>query len=410
MKILYLHPRAWTGEYPMLVKLAGLGHQVCVLEENRNLAAARRLSAYFEQPGDGIETFWYNPRRGIERLLTWPWDRHYRKAFDGRNLVHRVWVVSAASRHFNPDVIIASDGFSYAVPASYARRLGLARAPLAVSFIGGDILDCPEADCGRRRTPATDRFIKDVVCHADWLRPLSPKLAKVLLADGARQGQIRMIPCHLVADRKLIDAIFAERRQIAAAIRQRYGLAADTPLVVTLSGNQKGKGLHVLADVWPRVLASFPAARWLLCGPADPWLARGVWPVLARAGIADTVIAAGRLTGRDVFEHLAAADLHVNPTLCEGLNMVTVESAAVGTPTVCSDGAGVADWLDRYQAGAVVPAGQGAPLADAMIAALADRRKLAAWSAEGLQMSAEFSLDRVAGQLLELFESARKEY
>lgn len=394
----------------MLVKLVGLGHQVCVLEESRNLATARCLSAYFEQPGDGIETFWYNPRWGIERLLTLPWDRYYRKAFDGRNLAHRVWIVSAATRHFKPDVIIASDGFSYAVPAAYARRLGLIRAPLVVSFIGGDILDCPEADCGRRRTPATDQLIKDVVRHADWLRPVSPKLAKVLLADGARLEQIRVIPSHLVADRKLIDTIFSERRQLAAAIRQRYGLATNTPLLVTLSGNQKGKGLHVLADVWSRVLAGCPAARWLLCGPADSWLAQGVWPVLEQARIADTVIATGRLAGRDVFEHLAAADLHVNPTLCEGLNMVTVESAAVGTPTICSDGAGITDWLDRHQAGAVVPAGQGAPLADAILAALADPGKLAAWSAGGLQMSAEFSLDRVAEQLLELFESARKEH
>ncbi len=108
----------------MLAQLRDMGHQICVLEENRKLPAARRLTPDFEQAGDASTTLWYNPKRGIERLLTWPWDRYYRRAFDGRNLAHRVWIVAAAARHFRPDVIIASDGFSYAIPAAYARRLG----------------------------------------------------------------------------------------------------------------------------------------------------------------------------------------------------------------------------------------------------------------------------------------------
>jgi len=409
MKILYLHPRAWTGEYPMLVHLKSMGHEVCVLEENRKLPSARRFTADFEAPGDGINTLWYNPRRGIERLLTWPWDRYYRRAFDGRNLAHRVWVVAAAARHFKPDIVIASDGFSYAIPAAFARRLGLLRVPLVVSFIGGDILDCPEAEYGHRRTPATDRLIKTVVHYSNGLRPVSPKLVKVLLTDGAKPERIRMIPSHLVTDISLTDLVFSERHQLAINIRQRYGLAAGVPLVITLSGNQKGKGIHLLAEVWHLVLMRHPSARWLLCGPDDPWLAHGVWSQLEKTGITDTVIATGRLTGRDVFEHLAAADLLINPTLCEGLNMVTVESAAVGTPSICGDGAGVAGWLARHQAGAVVPAGEAAPLVDAILTALADPARRAAWSDAGRAMSAEFSLDHIAAQLVELFESVCKE-
>jgi len=410
MKILYLHPRAWTGEYPMLVRLKRLGHEICVLEEDRKLSDARRHTPDFEQPGDGIATFWYNPKRGIERLLTLPWDRYYRRAFDGRNLAHRVWIVAAAARHFRPDVVIASDGFSYAIPAARARGLGWIEAPLVVGFIGGDILDCPEAEYGRRRTPATDRLIKEVVQQADRLRPVSPKLAEVLLTDGARPERISVIPSHLVANQTLVNTVYGERQELARSIRQRYGLQEDTPLVVTLSGNQKGKGPHLLAEVWSQVLARYPKARWLLCGPDDHWLTQCVWPLLERAGIVDTVIATGRLSGRDVFEHLAAADLHINPTLCEGLNMVTVEAAAVGTPTICGDGAGIAGWLKRYQAGLVVPSGEVAPLADAILAALADPARLAAWSAAGRAMSADFTLECVAAQLVDLFDFARKEH
>ncbi len=90
--------------------------------------------------------------------------------------------------------------------------------------------------------------------------------------------------------------------------------------------------------------------------------------------------------------------------------MVTVESAAVGTPSICGDGAGVAGWLNRYQAGVVVPSGEAAPLADAILDALADPARLAAWSAAGRAMSADFTLECVAAQLVDLFDFARKEH
>jgi glycosyltransferase involved in cell wall biosynthesis len=409
MKILYLHPRSWIGEYAMLVHLRHLGHEVCVLEESRDLPEARRFDDHFEKVGDGIPTFWYNPRLGGERLLTWLFDRYYRKAFDGRNLVHRMWVIAAAARHFRPDVIVASDGFSYAVPAAFLRRLHKLGAPLVAGFIGGDILDCPEAAYGRRRTPATDHLIKCVVRHADRLRPVSPMLVDVLLGDGADERRIRMIPSHLVFDAAVIDAVFGARKDLGDAIRRRYGIAPGAPLIATLSWNQKGKGAHVLAEAWPRILAAVPGVRWLLCGPEDPWLAKAVWPVLERAGVRESVVATGRLAGRDIFEHLAAADLHVNPTLCEGLNMVTVEAAAVGTPTICTNGCGIAAWIEKSGAGAVVPASAVGPLADATIRALQDPALLSACSAASRSMIADFTLDRVAEQLIALFETARSE-
>lgn len=406
MRVLYLHPRSWIGEYAMLKHLRSLGHEVCVLEERRDLPAARQVADHFAAADDGIATFWFNPRRGAERLLTWAFDRYYRKAFDGRNLVHRMWIIAAAARRFRPDVIIASDGFSYAVPAAFLRRWRLLDAPLIVGFIGGDILDCPEAAYGRRRTPATDGLLKSVVRHADRLRPVSPMLTEVLKRDGAESGRIRMIPSHLVFDEAVIDSVFAARRELAGTIRTRYGIEPDAPLVVTLSWNQKGKGAHILAAAWPRILAAVPKARWLLCGPEDPWLAGAVWPVLEQAGVRDSVVATGRLAGRDIFEHLAAADLHANPTLCEGLNMVTVEAAAVGTPTICTDGCGIAHWIRGFGAGAVVPAGEAAPLADATIRALQDSALLSAYSASSRRMTADFALDRVAQQLISLFEDA----
>lgn len=403
MKILYLHPRAWTGEYPLLVQLRQHGHTVSVLEEDRSLPTARRLTPDFEQAGDGIATFWYNPRRGLERLLTLPWDRWYRKAFDGRNLAHRAWIIASAVRHFRPDVVIASDGFSYAVPAALLRRHAWI-PPLLVTYIGGDILDIPEAAVGKRRTPAVTRLIRSVIANADLLRPVSPMIARALLAEGADCKRVRVCPSHLVSEGATLKRICAARTTLRHAVRDHLGISDEAPLIVTLSGNLRGKGLHLLAEAWPHVLQRLPQARWLLCGPADPWLDKAVWPRLRQTGVADTVIATGALRGDAVFEHLAAADLHVNPSLGESLNMVTVEAAAVGTPTLGTDAAGIADWMDRHKAGVVVPAGQVGPLADAIIRALGAPSQLAGYSAASRGMAAEFALERIAGQLESLLD------
>lgn len=400
MKILYVHPDSWTGEYALLEHLVARGIEVCVLEEKRALGSARRTSEYFRAPGDGIATLWYDPGRGAERILTWLADRIFRRAFDGRNLVHRMWVIRAAVAHFKPDVVVCSDGFSYAIPAGFLKRLGLMRPRLLVSYIGGDILDCPEAEYGRRRTPMVNRLIRASIPGIDVFRPVSSLLERVLLGEGADAARVQVIPSHLVEPTERLAGIRARRLELAIAIRRRYGIAEGAPLIVTLSGNQKGKGLHLLAQAWRAVHAAVPECHWLLCGPNDPWLDRAVRPALAASSAAQWVHFTGRLSGADVFEHLAAADLHVNPTLCEGLNMVTVEAAAVGTPSVTSDGAGIAEWVARLGAGCVVPADDPAALGGAVIDALRDAALRLTWQEHCPNMLGDFSLEHVADRLI----------
>jgi glycosyltransferase involved in cell wall biosynthesis len=136
-----------------------------------------------------------------------------------------------------------------------------------------------------------------------------------------------------------------------------------------------------------------------------------VWPALAGAaaqpGAGTTpeaarasVITTGRLDAAAVFEHFVSADLHVNPSLCESLNMATVEAAAVGTPTVCSDGAGIADWVRRHDAGVIVPRGEVAQLANAIIAALLSPEIRRKWSESSVRLAAEFDPQLIARHLI----------
>lgn len=403
MRVLYLHPKAWIGEYAMLGELRRRNVEVCVLEELRDLPqGARHQTPFYRNPEDGISTLWYDPRRGSERLLTWIPDRIFRRAFEGRNLVHRMWVILVAIRRFRPDAVVCSDGFTYAISAAFLKKLGLLRARLVVNYIGGDIIDCHEYDYGKRRTPMVSWLIRNSLSGIDVMRPLCPSIERVLIREGAEVSRIAVLPIQLASPIGLVNEVYAQRAQCGAAVRSRYGIPQGAPLIVTLSGNHRSKGIQDLAKVWADICADIPNCHWLLCGPEDPWLAQGVWPVLRASGLSERVHFTGRLEGRAVCEHLAAADLHVNPTLCEGLNMATVEAAAVGTPSVTSDGAGIADWVQSFNAGLVVPAGDAPALRDAVVRALRAPELSDAWPARSRDMATRFSPDRIASEFVKL--------
>jgi len=404
MRILFLHPLGWGGEYPILVEFRRRGYEVCVLEERREgLCGKRLLADHFREPGDGMRTLWYHPGRGAERVLTFPIDRYFRKTFDGRNLGHRMWVIREAVRSFAPDLVYCTDGFSYAVPAGLLKRFGLLQLPLVASYIGGDILDCSHMGYGRRRTPQLDWLMRTSISHIDRLRALCDSLERALLKDGADSARISKIPIQIGAARELYEEVYAQRAQARQEVRARLGIPQDALVLVTLSDNYFSKGIQDLARAWPGVLAAHPHAWWILAGPDNPWMAQGILPLLDASVGRGRVRFTGRLRGRETYAHLAAADLNVNPTLCEGLNMVTVDAAAVGTPTVCSDAAGISDWVQRHGCGLVYAAGDATALEQALIETLAQPERLAAWRAHCREMIADFTAEAVFLRLADLF-------
>ena len=404
MRILFLHPLGWGGEYPILVEFRRRGYEVCVLEERREgMSGKRRYAEHFLQEEDGMRTLWYHPGRGAERVLTFAFDRYFRKTFDGRNLVHRMWVIREAVRRFAPDLVYCTDGFSYAVPAALLKRLGLLSTPLVASYIGGDILDCSHMGYGRKRTPQLDWLMRASIRHVDALRALCDSLARALLKDGADPARISLIPIQIGSPREVYEGVYAGRAQARAEVRAHLGIPQDAPVLVTLSDNYFSKGIQDLARAWPGVLAAYPDAWWILAGPDNPWMEKGIYPLLDATVGRERVKLTGRLRGRETYAQLAAADLNVNPTLCEGLNMVTVDAAAVGTPTVCSDAAGVADWIRRHDCGLVYAAGDASALEHAVIGALAQPARLAAWSVRCREMIADFTAESVFRKLADLF-------
>lgn len=154
-----------------------------------------------------------------------------------------------------------------------------------------------------------------------------------------------------------------------AAVRAGLPALSDagpgTPLVVCVGRLCPQKGQDVLLRAWPAVAAAVPEARLVLVGdgPDRPRLLAGTPPGVLLAGAA-----------RDTLPWYQAADVVVLPSRWEGMALAPLEAMACGRPVVTTDVSGAREALHPDDAdGCVVPVGDPAALAAALLRLLADR-------------------------------------
>lgn len=113
---------------------------------------------------------------------------------------------------------------------------------------------------------------------------------------------------------------------------------------------RKRPGLFVQAAA--RVLRSTPDARFVIIGP-DEGMLPAVLERIEALGVASAVSYLGPLPHAEVLHWLAAAAVHVLPSVAEPYGMTVVEAMSVGTPVVVMDCSGLADDVVETGAGLV---------------------------------------------------------
>lgn len=191
--------------------------------------------------------------------------------------------------------------------------------------------------------------------------------------------------------------------EAGGAVRRELGLAADTPLVVAVSVLRRGKGLDVLLEAVPAVLAAHPGARFVVVGDGPD--RRRLEERAAAAGLGEAVAWAG--FRRDVPAFLGAADLFVLPSRDDAFPTVLLEAAAGGVAVVASRAGGVPEIVEDGATGLLVPPGDPEALARAVSALLADpaaRRSLG--RAGRLRAEERFSTGAWLGRLEAVYGEA----
>jgi glycosyltransferase involved in cell wall biosynthesis len=123
----------------------------------------------------------------------------------------------------------------------------------------------------------------------------------------------------------------------AAALRRRYGLAADDFVVGSFGLLTREKRLETVARAAARVASALPHLRLLLVGPTPD--REALEGLLARVGLTGKAVITGRVPFEELGAHMEAVDLAIHlryPTARE-TSASLLRLLAQGRPTVMSD-------------------------------------------------------------------------
>ena len=157
-------------------------------------------------------------------------------------------------------------------------------------------------------------------------------------------------------------ARFRRLPQARGAIRQELGVG-DGFLWLAVGRFEPAKDYPTMIAAFARLAAERPDSQLVLVGEGS--LKSEVERLVRQGGLAGRV----RLLGvrRDVPELLSAADGYVLSSAWEGMPVAVLEASAVGLPIVATSVGGVPEVVEDGTTGLLVPPGNPAALADAMI-------------------------------------------
>ena len=188
----------------------------------------------------------------------------------------------------------------------------------------------------------------------------------------------------------------------AAIARQALGLDPEPRYIVSVGQVREIKGFDRLIEVLPEVRRRAGDVRLVLVGPAigETGYERRVHRLIERHDLHEVVSLVGPKNPRAVAEFLAAADVFALATRSEGWCNAIHEALSVGTPVVTTDVGGNRELVTSDRLGLLVPFGEPAALANALVRALERTWDRAAISVVGQQRS----WDQAAAETVDYFD------
>lgn len=165
------------------------------------------------------------------------------------------------------------------------------------------------------------------------------------------------------------------------------------------------KGVQVLIEAMPMILAGRPQARLLIAGrgPMEQEL-RGRARDL---GVESQVSFAGFIDDDTRNQLLSGADVAVFPSLYEPFGIVALEAMAARVPTVVSNTGGLGEIIQSGVNGLKAPPGDAARLAEAIVSVLADPVKAKRMVGEAFrQVGVVYAWEAIADQTAQVYAQA----
>ncbi|GEM_PF-6272646 len=364
---------------------------------------AGAMETYTDQYGITVSSLRI-PRSRAGRLTRAYYARAWAFAPFG-GLVRALRAFLTPERLANYDIIHVGMAYPYATAFRHALRNRRA-PPTLVTITGGDILTDSETGYGYGRSPVTRAAIRRTLRWASLVQANSPRSAAVVEAYGCPRERIAIQPPQSPHSPLSPNEAAAWRTRCREELEQS-GAIPPGRLLVGIGRMVAIKAYDDVIRALPTIRTAHPETTVLLAGPARDRAAAAYVASLRNLatslGQQDHLRIMSQIPFEDVPRYFAAADLALIPSLLDGLNKTGIEAAAVGTPSIVSATAGLADYVREFGGGVVVPPRDHAALAVAIVHLLDDSGAWERASRNASRMAESFSLDRTADGVLRLY-------
>lgn len=230
--------------------------------------------------------------------------------------------------------------------------------------------------------------LRDKIARASFVAAVSSYGRAQLWRWAAPEdwGKVHIVPCG-------IDP---------AAFAAPAPLPPGPPRLLCIGRLAEQKGQLVLLEALARAREARPDLTLTLAG--DGPMRPAIEAAIARRGLGGAVAITGWIDEARVRAELAAAHALVLPSFAEGLPVVLMEAMAAGRPVIATWVAGIPELVRPGRDGWLVPAGDGAALAEAMLElAATPPERLSAMGAEARARAlARHDIDAAAARLAAL--------
>lgn len=182
------------------------------------------------------------------------------------------------------------------------------------------------------------------------------------------------------------------------------GAKSEKPLLAYVGRIKNYKRLNHLIEAFLLVQGRVPEARLIIAGRGDY---ADLEALVKRLKLEAWVSLVGEVSEADKLDLLQKAWAMVTPSMKEGWGVTVIEANACGTPTIAYDTPGLRDSIRDDETGLLVPDGNIAGLAEAIVKVLSSQELRETLGKNALRWAANFSWDNSAQKFEQLLESQR---
>lgn len=183
--------------------------------------------------------------------------------------------------------------------------------------------------------------------------------------------------------------------------RTELGLEQEDIVIGCVGSLSEHKGQRHLVDAAPRVIDSFPKAKFLLVGEGP--LRSELEEKIKSMDLNGKVVLSGFRRG--IPEIMGIMDLYVQPSLREAFGISIIEAMAMGKPVVASRVGGIPEVVKDGETGVLVPPGDSKAISETIVKLLGDKgRALKMGRAGSERVRTHFTSEAAVGGLERLYE------